>query len=92
MPAGTNLKSRFVALGDSDGNFEEILTGTLPASSPLTYTSALRSVEAVVFAGDATAAPLTGNAYQVATGNAVTVHLDSAQFSRAFTLRLVGKR
>lgn len=91
MPAGTNLVSSISALGDLEGGFEEIVSGTLPASSPLTYTSKLASVRGVSFMPDLGSAPLAAPAYQV-TGNAVTVHFDAASVSRAFTLRLVGKR
>ena len=92
MPAALLTKSHIVALGDMDGGFEEIVTGVTPSSSPLTYTSRLSSVEGVNFNADATAATLTGNAYQVATLTAITVHLDAGQFSRPFTMRLYGKR
>lgn len=92
MPAGTNITHYFRAPGDMRG-YDLLVVGTLPASSPLTYTAPCASIDGVMgFHADATAAVPAGPAYQIASGNQLTVHFDPAQASRAFTLMLAVRR
>jgi hypothetical protein len=92
MPAGTNVSNRFVALGDMDGGYDEIVLGTLPASSPLTYQSGLSSVRGVTFGASSSGVAANAWAYSV-SGQVVTVHFDVTAFaSLGFTLRLYGRR
>ncbi len=89
MAAGTNIVSRIVALGDDADGFMEVVTGDLPAASPLDYTTRLRTADGCTFQQDDTAAPTSGHAYEI-TGQAVTQHFEGAG-SRAFTLLIFGK-
>lgn len=92
MPAATALTQTIVALGGGDGFYMEIIQGTLPATSPATFTSKLQNPQMAGFTANAAGAAATVQSFAVSGSDVVLAFDQTAYASAKFGAVLIGKR